>query len=52
MLREAEVIIKQRSRAAELRWPLDVLNSELSPNQAVQQPQHSKVIISTYFKLI
>ena len=26
MLREAEVNIKQRSRAAELRWPLDKLS--------------------------
>jgi len=48
MLKEGEVNIKQRSRAAELRWPLDILNSELSLNQTNQQPQHSKVI-TTYF---
>ena len=47
MLREAEVNIKQRSRAAELRWPLDKLNTQLDKLQVNQQP-HSKVL-SFYF---
>ena len=47
MLREAEVNIKQRSRAAELRWPLDKLNTHLGILQVNQQP-HSKVL-SFYF---
>lgn len=32
MLRDSENIIKQRSKAAEARWPLDKLIRNLEPN--------------------
>jgi hypothetical protein len=51
MIREAENIIKQRSKAAESRWPLDKLihHTELNTNAKVSSIPDIEIICSVNF---